>query len=321
MFSPYWLYSSRLRLYMKKFPLARHPAFPLGNKETQTMSEIHTPQGAFLRSNTYLLRDHVPWYVAFLISGDLQGRDSLHFDSSLNASPDLLEEWYNFHSRRCLHPPVVAFHFPLEGEDLLNAMARLGLGSHTLALGTALYLKALSRLRPFAECYIPITFLQSIAAETRAVESVPRETLNRVANGAWLSKKPQSPWSRWHKAVDGQEGYLWYASVYAHEKEDWDKKVNVVGYQPSDNLRRRHFDSLEEWLNYIRSNGIRLVPVVAATQGSPEILALAMKVQEKDEPRGLIYQNNPPEGKMARVPDKWWDLSTGFTSNLRLETL
>jgi hypothetical protein len=277
-------------------------------------------QGSFLEHNTYALRDHVPWYVAFVVGGDLAGRADPFFDSSLEISPELLTEWRRFHkTRRDGVSPVVAVHFPLDGEQLLRAMAWLGLGSHTLARGTAAYLSTLARVAPYRECYLPMPLLTAIEAGAAALPPFPLEGRQQQARGAWLSSKPQSQWSRWHTAVDGKEGYLWYAPVYAAEDGAWDTTVDVRGFRPTPQPPPT-FSGLADWLRGLRAHGLRVVPVLAATETDEKTRALAERSQEEEEPRGLVYQNAGDEADAAPVPMGWWELSTGSSSELRLET-
>lgn len=278
-------------------------------------------QGSFLRQNTYILRDYTPWYVAFVVGGDLTGRTDPSFDSSLEISPELFSEWFRFHND---HSPVVGIHFPLEGEQLLRSMGRLGLDSHTLASGTAAYLSTLQRLVPYRECFVPIAFLRAIEAETMAPPPFPEAGRQRVARGAWLAPEPQSAWSRRHTAVDGTEGYLWYAPVYGSRDNDassslWDRRADVMGFKPTPQPPRR-FTSLEDWLKTIRSrDNIRIVPVLAATDETKD-RQLAIRIQEVDEPRGLLYQNGNEKEISSEIPEGWWVLSASSKrTQLRLE--
>jgi len=277
-------------------------------------------QGSFLERNSYALRDHVPWYVAFVVGGDLAGRSDPFFDSSMEISLELLTEWLRFHASRGASP-VLALHFPLEGEHLLRAMSRLGLGTNTLAGGTAAYLSVLKRHLPsYRECYMPVAFLAAIEEETREPPPFPEEGRQRVAHGAWLAPQPQSRWSRRHTAIDGTEGYLWYAPVYAAEDGDWDKSVDILGYYRPTARAPRPFQGLSAWLASLRSQGIRIVPVLAATDNDAA-RDLALRSQEEEKPQGLLYQNFQEEGgRLATVPEGWWELSRASArSQLRLE--
>jgi hypothetical protein len=276
-------------------------------------------QGSFLEHNSYVLRDHVPWYVAFVVSGDLAGRADPHFDSSLEISPELLSEWRRFHTSRHNPPPVVAVHFPLDGEHLLRAMARLGLGSHTLSRGTAAYLSTLARVAPFRECYVPMPFLAAVEAEAAAPPPFPEQGRKRLVPGGWLAATPQSRWSQRHMAVDGREGFLSYARVYPTGDDDWDRSVDVLGDMPTPQ-QPPDFAGISDWLGSLRQHGLRIVPVLAATEAhDASAQALAARSQETAEPRGLIFQN-APDGRLAAVPEGWWELSKRSAgSQLRLD--
>lgn len=271
-------------------------------------------QGSFMKNNSYALREHVPWYVAFAIGGDLRDRTDPHFDSTLELSIELLAEWRAFHARRG-NAPVIGLHFPLQGDHLLRAMARLGLGPHTLSRGTADFLSTLANVAPFRECYLPMPFLEAIEAEGITPPPLPSKAHHRRAEGAWLANQPQSAWSRRHTAVDGQEGYLWYAAVYAAQDGDAERSVDIQAHEPT-TPSLPVFSSLWDWLGRLRSQGIRIVPVLAATETSEHTRALAHRCQELLPPKGLVYQNSEVQ---ARVPPGWWELSTANTSELRLE--
>lgn len=274
------------------------------------------PQGSFLEKNTYVLHNHVPWYVTFVLGGDLSGRTDPFFDSSLEISPDLLSEWYHFHNS----VPKVGLHFPLDGDDLLRAMIRLGLGSHTLATGTAAYLSTLRSVVPFfQDCFIPVVFLDAIRAEIvgRSLP-FPETGRQRTVRGAWLSPEPQSQWSRQHTDSKGNNGYLWYAPVYGVKDANiWDRQVDIVGHKETPRAPP-HFLKFDDWLASLRVCGIRVIPVLAATENL-ESQKLAMEAQEIEEPRGLFYQNSP-NGIRSAKPEGWWELSRGHSlAQLRLE--
>lgn len=290
-------------------------------------------QGTFYTSNSYALRDFVPWTVSFVVSGDLLGRTSPFFDSTKEVSIELATEWWDFHVRQGRYP-LVTVHFPLSGEDLIQAMDRLGWASRALAIGTAAYLSRVKSALPFIQaCFVPIAFLQAVEEEIikGAAQSLEDETarpLSKVAHGAWLEPQPQSPWSRKHTALGSKEppSYLWFASVYGGDVDDlqrqWARSVELEGPKPTmGHAPRVRISSVEEWARMIEaSSGLEILPVIDATLGDEASWNLAdrLKGSSGRPPVGIIRIPERDDGGDFEVTE-WWTLSQGPRSTLKLE--
>ena len=270
--------------------------------------------------NSYALRDYVPPLVVFVVNGQFAGRADLFFDSSQDVSVVLLSEWRAYHERAGRHPRI-GVHLPLYGDDLLRTLDRLGTGSHSLARRSASYLSMLIRVVPFDHCFVPVLFLKAIDVETKGERvPLPPEATAQVVEGGWLSEKPQSPWSKWHRSADGkEEGFLSYAQVYPSEKEPWLRQVTVAGPLPTPQ-EKKEFSSLEEWLKKMREVGVNIVPVLLSTNDDPEAVALANRVAAQTAPKGLLlYTRDVVVVPPAVVPQGWWTLGASSMNDLRLE--
>jgi hypothetical protein len=271
--------------------------------------------GLFLRRNSYALRDYVPDHVVFLAGGNLKGREDPYFDASTEISPELLSEWRLFHEQRDRHP-LISVHFPLEGTELLLTIGRLGVMSNNIGLGVDSYLNALKRMIPINSCFIPSPILVIIDNESKDDKTpLPSDMTERVIQGAWLSKLPQSAWSKEQVNNKGEKGFLSYASIYPAKKEQWDLEVVIKGPRPTP---RRHNLSLtlKEWLSKARSSGMRIVPILAASEEAHISRRVALQSEEKEEPKGIIYQNL---NSYVPVPYGWWQIGESSQGNFILE--
>lgn len=267
------------------------------------------------------MRPYTPQYVVFCGQGNLIGDVDPYQDSGLEVSPTLLIEWLRFYN----YKPRVALHFPLRGDALLYSMNMLGLPSSHLSIGLFSYMKALKKVIDFKEFYVPYVMLHALTVEFKLRRArIPSKELVREIKGAKLAPTPLNKWSLWEKdPVTGQEGYLTYASVYDSKdiSHQWSETVHVAGPPPTEVRTIVPFKDIDDWLKTARSNGIRVVPVVAASEG-PRALVEALAWQESAEPRGLVYQNVPlatggsPRPPLS-VPAEWWELSQ--SGQLRLE--
>jgi len=286
-------------------------------------------KGVLLLKNFYDPPAVYPPLTVFVVSGFVgandaaanAGRASLVANSALEISPQLVRDWAGEGAN-------VAVHMPLEGEELQKAIANLGGATRRLAEGVVRHASRLKEGRVrFRDFFIPSPAIHSILGE---IDERPflgpllSFQLQRKIRGGWLSKTPQTAWSRIERQSDsGEEGYLAYATVYPPNDEHWKESVTIDGRKPQVVGAGPTYSCITSWITALAEEGVRIVPVVAVTEDAEawknayRIIDATQNIWGALEPLGLINIDVPErrgDGAMnSKVPHLWW--TTGLSTS------